>query len=196
MSVEDAKDLTQEFFSKLLEKEYLQEMSPEKGSFRGYIRTALFHFMSKAKRHERVRRPRDGAQLIHFQADDDLSRADPPAGDASPDETFERAWVEQVLRQSMEELRSMLEAMGKTAYLQVFDKYYGIRPSDAPPAPPGPRPTYGQVAADLNLKETDVRNYLTFTRNLLRKLIVGRVRQYVSTEEELQSEVAHILGES
>lgn len=190
MSVEDAKDLTQEFFARLLDKDYLSTMSPERGSFRGYLRTALFHFMGKAKRHDRVRRPRDGAQLIHFQADEDWARAEPVSEEHSPEETFDRAWSELVLRDSVNELKSMLGSMGKEVYAKVFDRYYGLS-SGAPAA----SPTYSQVAEELNLKETDVRNYLTFVRTLLRKIVVARVRTYVSNDDELEAEVSAILGE-
>ena len=45
-SNDDAKDLTQEFLTLLIEKDTLAHLSPERGSMRGYVRTALRHFLA------------------------------------------------------------------------------------------------------------------------------------------------------
>jgi hypothetical protein len=55
--VEDARDLTQAFFARLLEKGYLGTLRPDAGSFRGYLKTALRHFLVDAERAADARRP-------------------------------------------------------------------------------------------------------------------------------------------
>lgn len=191
MSVEDAKDLTQEFYSRFLQKDYFSTITEEKGTFRAYLRSALFYFMSKARRSERARRPREGAQIIHFQADEDWCQSEPAGEEATPDQAFDRAWMDQVLRQAVVDLKMLLESMNKGIYARVFERYYGVGTPRAEVACPG----YAEIATEMGLKETDVRNYLTFARSLLRKEIEGRIREYVASEEELQAEIARILGE-
>ena len=49
-SNEDAKDLTQAFFTRALEKDFFAGYDPEKGSFRTYLRTRLDRFVSNEKK--------------------------------------------------------------------------------------------------------------------------------------------------
>ena len=56
-SVEDAKDLTQAFFTHLMQKDHWKNLSPDRGSFRGFMKRAIKNFLIDAERHESVRRP-------------------------------------------------------------------------------------------------------------------------------------------
>src|SRR6516162_8280254 len=68
--IEDAQDLTQEFFAQLLEKDYLQAADPARGKFRSFLLTAFKNFMSK-ERDRAGAQKRGGGQAIlplDFQA--------------------------------------------------------------------------------------------------------------------------------
>ena len=66
-SVEDAKDLTQDFFARLIERKDWERLSPERGSFRGFLKRALKNFMIDAARREQARRPGEGLFLFRFE---------------------------------------------------------------------------------------------------------------------------------
>src|SRR4026208_42867 len=59
-SVEDAKDLTQDFFARLIERKDWEKLSPEKGSFRGFLKRALKNFMIDAPPRAQDRPPHAG----------------------------------------------------------------------------------------------------------------------------------------
>jgi len=64
-NVEDAKDLTQAFFARLLEKDFCARLRPERGSFRGYLKRALKNFLLNARRHDAARAPARPSRLRH-----------------------------------------------------------------------------------------------------------------------------------
>ena len=79
---------------------------------------------------------------------------------------------------------------GKDVYAEVF-RLYCLR-AEAPGGQDGP--TYRAVAVQLGLKEHDVRNYLSACRTMLRQLLRERVREIVATADDVDAELAAILG--
>ena len=45
--IDEAQDLTQAFFERLLQKNYVADADPERGRFRVFLLTAFKHFLSK-----------------------------------------------------------------------------------------------------------------------------------------------------
>ena len=97
-SVEDAKDLTQDFFARLIERKDWERLSPERGSFRGFLKRALKNFMIDAARREQARRPGEGLFLFRFE---EVRDAHPTV---DPERAFDREWIKTVLRDSIKDL--------------------------------------------------------------------------------------------
>src|SRR5262245_46755173 len=91
---EDAEDLTQAFFARFLQKNYLEGLSAERGRFRAFLLASLKHFLAnewdKANRQKRG----GGAQhlSLDWQSADERYQLDPPDA-ASPDRLFDREWA-------------------------------------------------------------------------------------------------------
>ncbi len=193
--VEDAKDLTQAFFAHILEKGYLAKMRPGLGTFRGYLKRALKNFLIDAERHASARRP-DSPLLSLDAAPAELERIGPAAPDEPPERAYDREWSRQVLDQAVADLKGLLASQGKQKYFDVFHAYFleGAGPVSTKLTRTDEQgPTYDDVAARLGIKVTDVRNYLTSCRKLLRELIRGRIRDYVERDDEVDSELDEIL---
>jgi RNA polymerase sigma factor (sigma-70 family) len=173
--VEDAKDLAQAFFAQLLEKDTISRLT-EKGSFRGYLKKALKHFLIDAERADAVRRPPGPVVPV-----ESVALAGPGE---TPDAAYDRLWFRCVMDAAIDDLRAYLERDGKRIYFDVF-RLYCLE---------GDAESYQDVAAALGLKETDVRNYLTFCRQSLREILRGRIREYVADESEIETELEQILG--
>jgi RNA polymerase sigma-70 factor (ECF subfamily) len=121
-TVEDAKDLTQAFFARVLEKEYVERLHPDQGSFRGYLKRALKHFLIDAHRSEEVRRPQ--GQLFSFEASrEDLEKIGPTTPEETPDSAFDREWMRAMFRSALEAFRDELVREGKAKYFEVFRLY-------------------------------------------------------------------------
>jgi RNA polymerase sigma factor (sigma-70 family) len=187
-SIEDAKDLAQAFFTHLLQKEYLGAVRPEKGSFRGYLKAALKHFLIDAERSAAARRPE--GHLFSIDASSQELAALGGGESSSPDEAYDREWFRGLVDAGIEDLRRALEQEQKGAYFEVFRIYCIDAPEDEEA-----RPTYREVADRLGIKETDVRNYLSFCRRLLRRLLEQRIRNYVETDRDVDPELFAALGD-
>jgi RNA polymerase sigma-70 factor (ECF subfamily) len=164
---DEAKDLTQEFISELLERKFWESIDRSRGSFRSFVKAALKHFMLNDIR-DRARQKRAHAEV--------------PIGDyAKAEEALDREWIATVLRTAVDKLKAQFEKEGKTAYFEVLRRY-DIEPD---------HPTYGSIAAALGLSESDVRNYLHQARARLREMVRSVVQEYA---DDLQEELRFILG--
>src|SRR3954466_11736357 len=92
---DDAKDLTQEFFARLLEKNYVESADASKGRFRTFLLTAVTRFLINQR--DRMRTKKRGGGQIHFSLDDlnsENSLLNEPADKATPETIYERCWAE------------------------------------------------------------------------------------------------------
>jgi RNA polymerase sigma factor (sigma-70 family) len=193
-SVEDAKDLTQDFFTRLVERKDWERLSPERGSFRGFLKRALKNFLVDASRREQARQP---SSRFLFRFDE---VRDEPAG-PDPEGAFDAEWVRTVLRDSILELEERLRKEGSLNVFEVFRLY--CLP-DRPTGDPGessrfiggldPKDsTYVDVAKKLGLRESDVRKRLSRCRSLLREIVLERIRQYAGDDRDVREEFEAIL---
>jgi len=200
-SSEDAKDLTQAFFTRVLEKGYLSHVRAERGSFRGYLKQALKHFLLDAKEAEEVRRQVQGAFSLDALSDV-LDKIGPAAPGEPPERAYDREWFYCLVDGAIEELESSLSREGKSLYFEVFRKYL-IDPLGASSRVSSKEilghedgsgvVTYAEVALRMGLRETDVRNYLFACRRRLREILGKRIRDYVMTEEDIEPELRGLL---
>jgi len=188
-SVEDAKDLTQSFFSMLLEKGHISHIRQEQGSFRGYLKRALKNFLINAREYAEVR----GRYMPTFSLDapaTELELLGLPSPSETPDQAFDREWFRSLFCTAVEELRARLHGEGKEVYFRVFETYCFQNEEGAPKDPSADRaPTYRQLGSRLGIKETDVRNYLSYCRREVREILRAKVRDYVQSEEDVDAEL-------
>jgi len=173
---QEAEDLTQQFFAKLLAQNTLDRLSPARGSMRGFLKTAARNFVANAERTARSER-----RLFSFDATEASWQASP---ELTPDEVFDRAWARTVLTDAVHKLKSELEAAGRTREASVFEAYY-LGDGGA---------TYGEVAQRFDVSENDVRNDLREARGRLRDILRQSAREYLGPGESLDAELKLILG--
>jgi RNA polymerase sigma-70 factor (ECF subfamily) len=193
-SVEDAKDLTQDFFARLVERKDWERLSPDRGSFRGFLKRALKNFMIDAARRERARRPAGGLFLFRFE---EVRDAHPTV---DPENAFDREWIQTVLQESIRDLEARLQKEGSANLFEVFRLY--CLPEDGSGGSSETSKfilggaagrTYSEVAAKLGLRESDVRKRLARCRALLRDIVLERIREYSATEDEAMTEFEKIV---
>jgi RNA polymerase sigma factor (sigma-70 family) len=186
----DAQDLTQEFFTRAFEKEYLARYDASKARFRTFVRTCLEAFLSKD--YEAAHRLKRGGgvrieSLDFRRADADLAahvRSD--AGD--PETWFRREWTRALFADAVERLRAECEATGRQQGFDAFMRY----DIDGPDAPV--RPTYATLARDLGIPVTEVTNQLAWARRTFRAGVLDAIRAFCATEDEFRSEARDLLG--
>jgi len=172
---EDAKDLTQGFFTTALQRDFFARFDPSKASFRTYVRMAVERFA--ANEHAAAQRLKRGGG-VRFEPAEDLA-----ASDGSPEEIFEREWRRQLFALALDDLRACCEQAGKQLQFRVFEAY-DLADLD--------RPSYADVAAQHGIAETAVTNHLAWARRTLRALVLDRLRGVTSGERELGEEMRRV----
>jgi RNA polymerase sigma factor (sigma-70 family) len=183
---DDAADFTQEFFIRLLEKEFLDSYDSRKGRLRTFLRTCADRlFMNQLRDSQRLKR---GAGALHLaldfeQAELELATA---ANSESPEESFDKEWVRSLFALGLERLKAGCESSGKMTHYALFERY------DLDDS--GPRPSYAQLAAEFGLSTTDVTNYLAFARREFRRCVLDQLREMTANDEEFRREAQALLG--
>ncbi len=172
---EDAKDLTQSFFTMALQRDFFRGFDPHRAPFRTYVRMAIDRFaanqLAAQKRHKR------GGDVEFEQLHESL------IANESPEEAFEREWRRQLFALAIDDLRAHCLISHKTLHFGIFDAYDLAGPE---------RPSYSELAARHGIAETSVTNYLAWARRTLRALVTERLRRVTSGEAELRKELRRL----
>ncbi|HEV3199721.1 MAG TPA: sigma-70 family RNA polymerase sigma factor [Bryobacteraceae bacterium] len=172
---EDAKDLTQSFFTSAIQRGFFARFDPAKASFRTYLRMAVERFA--ASQHAAANRQKRGGDIEFEPLEEQAAAA------KSPEQVFEREWQRQLFALALDDLRAFCEGSGKQLQFQVFEAY---------DLAAGDRPTYAGLAADFGIAETSVTNHLAWARRLLRGFVTERLRGVTSGERELRDEIGRL----
>ena len=193
-SDEDAKDLTQEFFARMIEKNYLADFDPSKARLRTFLRVCVDHFIAnEAKAARRLKRggAAEHISLDFSQAEFELSHAEAfLTSSASPqriDEFLEKEFLRSLFGLAVEDLRKLCDSHGKKSHFRLFEIY------DLEEAGPK-RPSYAELAAQFKIAATDVTNYLAFARREFRRIALAKLREMTASEEEYRREARALLG--
>jgi RNA polymerase sigma factor (sigma-70 family) len=189
-SHEDAQDLTQGFFARLLEKNYLEGVTSDKGKFRSFLLMAVKRFM--ANEWDRANRQKRGGGVAPLSLDwqDAHTRYQiNPADNVSPDKLFDRAWAVTLLERVITRLRDENSGEGKAKLYEQLKPFLMVGKGDIP---------YAQAAAALGLTEGAVRvavhRFRRRYRELLREEIMQTLSDPAQADEEMQALFSALAG--
>ena len=186
---DQATDLTQEFFAATLEKDELGRFEPGRARFRTYLRLCVDGFASNARKAERRLKRGGGVTPVSLDfetAEGEIIRYE-PAVPADVDELFYQEWVRALFQRAVEDLRAWARGSGRDTMLAVFERYdLADSPDD--------RPTYAVIARDLAITPATVTNHLAAMRRQFRRVVLERLRDLTTTDEEFESEAKRLLG--
>jgi RNA polymerase sigma-70 factor (ECF subfamily) len=182
-SPEDAEDLTQGFFARLLELDSLADVRREKGKFRSFLLASLNHFISDEWDRARAQKRGQGRviSLDASLAEDRFSRE--PATTLTPEKLFERKWAMTLLDSVVQRLQREYDSAGKGA---LFLK---LRFSIAGEA----EEPYAKNAADLGMSEPALRVAVHRLRQRYRQLLRDEIARTVAMEAEVDGEIQHLF---
>ena len=182
----DAQDLTQEFFTRLLERNALGAADRERGRFRSFLLATLKNFLRDEWDKLRAQKRGGGQAAISLDAGDAESRyALEPADTLTADRIFERRWAMLLLGRAVERLRAEHEVAGKLAQ---FD---ALKASLAGPRESQP---YSALAAQLGQSEGAVKVAVHRLRQRYREVIRAEIAETVASEAEVEAELKHLMS--
>ena len=182
---EEAQDLTQAFFARLLERRDLETVRQEKGRLRSYLLASLKNFLSKARDRELTIKRGEGRPLISL---DDLltrERADQePAHRLSADRIYERRWALTLLEQVLVRLGAEYEAVGK---LPLFDRLKELLAGESG------QPSQAKIAAEMRMTENAVKQAFHRLRHRYRQLLHEEISHTVAVPGDVEDELRHFI---
>lgn len=185
---EEAKDLTQAFFAKALEKDYLASYNPANGSFRGFLRICLDAFV--ANQNQAAGRLKRGGGTTTVPLDFENAEGElqelPVSGGVDPEEWFYQEWVRHLFSTALARLKQECEATGKAPRYTMLERYDVEQTASS----------YEQLAREYGLPVTTVTNQLAWARRRFRALVLGLLREATGSEAEFQAEAKRVLGVS
>jgi len=183
---EAARDLTQEFFARVLRGSAFERAEPGRGRFRSFLLGAVKHFLADMHDRERAARRGSGQEAIPLDPGTDTSPGLDPAdpGTGLGDEIFDRQWAITLLDRSLLQLASEMKAEGKAAHFEELKPWLtGAAVT-----------SQAEVAAHLGVNENAVKVAIHRLRKRFRELVKLEIAQTVEGADEQQAELRHLIS--
>lgn len=178
-----AKDLTQGFFAKFLEKEYFREADQLRGRFRSFMLACVKHFMANQFERQRAQRRGGGTTLLSLDQLIEETGAEPESDRSlTPDRCYDRQWAQALLDNAKFKLQLEFEESGKSDVYSALKVYLSGDRDEAP---------YLVVAESLGLSVAAVKKQVERMRRrygeLLREAIAETVLHASEIDDELKA---------
>jgi RNA polymerase sigma factor (sigma-70 family) len=184
-SPHDAQDLTQGFFCKLLEKDYLSDANPARGHLRSFLLSSLKHYM--ANEWDKAQAQKRGGDQVFVSVDQEFGETrfrEEPVERVTPEHLYERRWALTVLDGALEQLRANYAAMGRTALFESLKFMLTLGKGSVP---------YAEIATQLEMTESAVKVAAHRLRQRYRDSIRQVIAHTVSSPDEIDAELRQLM---
>jgi RNA polymerase sigma factor (sigma-70 family) len=184
-SPEDAQDLTQGFFARVLERRDFRAADPARGRFRSFLLSALQHYA--INEHERASTVKRGGRVRRLSLDfEEVERTYvlEARHDDSPDRVFNRKWAAISLDRALVRLRDECHTLGKGALADALLPYL----TDT-----GQLPAYRTVAEQLGLTEGATKVAVHRLRQRFGAILRLEIAETVLAPADVDDEVRELI---
>ena len=182
-SADDARDLTQGFFTTLIEKGYVRAADPQRGRFRSFLLTAFKHFLANQYDRERALKRGGGSTFVALDADEAEQRfRGEPHDERTPERVYERQWALALLDVAIGRLREEYVASEQEAR---FDGLKEFLTGDAAP--------YSLAAERLGMTEGAVKVAVHRLRKRLREHVRAEIARLVAEPRDVDDEIRVLI---
>jgi RNA polymerase sigma-70 factor (ECF subfamily) len=183
---EDAEELTQSFFARLLEKKFVGAADRAKGKFRSYLLASLKYFLAKEWRRAGAQKRgggRSGVSLDFTGGESQYTLE--PVHDLTAEKIYERRWALTLIEQTLAKLRDEFASSGEQ--LRLFERLKPYLGGDKRGAP------YRQLGAELGMTEGAVKVAVHRMRRRCREILRAEIAQTVTRPEEVDEELQSLF---
>jgi RNA polymerase sigma-70 factor (ECF subfamily) len=181
LACDEAEDVVQGFFARLLEKNTLAAATSGRGRFRSFLLTAINNYLANERDHARAQKRGGNQRLLSLDFVAGESRLSlEPAHTATPERLFERQWAITLLATVMQRLEAEYHQAGK-------DRQFALLKETL--AASGERVGFAKLGEDLGLTENATRQAASRLKKRYRELIREEVAQTVSEPHEVDDEI-------
>jgi RNA polymerase sigma-70 factor (ECF subfamily) len=190
-SADDARDLTQGYFLRLLEKDYLEGVNPEAGKFRSFLLASLKHYLANVRREASALKRGGGKPLVSLDLDAAENRyrneryRNEPIDDETPDKAYERRWALAVIDRARGRLKQEFVAADKLRQFKLLAGHL-TGSGDAQP--------YRDIAEELGTTEAAVKMTVSRMRRQYGRALRDEIADTIDDPTAVDAEVRHLLS--
>ena len=189
-STQDAEDLTQDFFTTLLEGSLLKRADPERGRFRSLLLKALQDFLGHATEKLQTQKRGGGVKFVSWddwmaEAPSQLSLSAQALNSWSPEQLFDLRWAATVVEQSLRRLREECQSRSRLRLFETLSPHLAAERTDV---------SYHNLATTLGIAESVVKKQLHNLRRRYRWLVYNEVAQTVENPNDVEGEIRHLCA--
>jgi RNA polymerase sigma-70 factor (ECF subfamily) len=189
-SIQDAEDLTQDFFTSLLQGPLLERVDPNRGRFRSLLLKALQDFLGHATEKRDTQKRGGGMKFVSWddwmaEAPSQLSISPQALTSWSPEQLFDLRWAATVVEQALRRLREECQGKKRLRLFETLSLYLATERADV---------SYHDLATTLGIAESAVKKQLHNLRRRYRWLLCDEVAQTVENPGEVEGEIRHLCA--
>ena len=182
-SPHEAQDLTQGFLARVIAREDIGSVGPEKGRFRTFLLTGLRNFAIKQALHDKALKRGGGQTTLSIDGDEAERLCGPDLTAESPELAFDRRWCRTTLARAIQRLREEHKARGKETVFEALAPFLdGAEPGE-----------YETVAGQLRMAPSTVAVTIHRLRSRLKELVRAEVAQTVALPGQVEEEMKHLM---
>jgi RNA polymerase sigma-70 factor (ECF subfamily) len=185
-SPEDAQDLTQEFFLKLIEKNWLSNVAPEGARFRSFLLTVLKGFLANAHDYSRAAKRGGGRVFVPLDSEraEDRFSHEPSTSD-TPELAFDRRWALAVLAEALQRLRGAAAGSGKAHQFELLHPFLSREPGEG---------EYATIGENLKMTRDAVGVAVHRLRQRYREMLRATVADTLADPSQVDDELRHVFA--
>lgn len=181
----DAQDLTQAFFSHLLEKRSVSHANRERGKFRTFLLSSLKNFLANERARNQAKKRGGGRPVLSLDFEHAESRwLQEPSSKVTAEQEFERRWATSVLDKVIEALRATYQASGEANAFEQLLPYLASSSMNQP---------YEKVAQELGISVPAVKTRVYRMRQRYRRLLQSEIATTVASPDDVDSEIQELF---
>ena len=185
-STAEAEDLTQGFFARLIEKNYLEDFVPSRGRFRSFLLAALRHFVANERDYARAQRRGGGQPALSLDFRDAERRFQfEPAIEQTPEHIYERDWALALLDRVISRLRQEWEHSGRAGQFSAMKAFLTGEPAGD---------SYRDAADKTGTSEGAFKVAVHRLRKRYRALVQEEIASTVDDPGEVAEEIRFLFG--
>jgi RNA polymerase sigma-70 factor (ECF subfamily) len=189
-SIEDAQDLTQDFFVTILKNNWLHHADRDRGRFRSLLLRSLQNFLINAAEKTQAHKRGGGVEFISWddwmaEAQSQLSIPVQALDSLPPERIFDLTWATTVVEHAFQRLREECESKGKLWLFQAISPHLTDERDEL---------SYANLSGELGMTETAVKRQLHNMRQRYRSLLRDEVSQTVDDPADVDDEIRYLCA--
>jgi RNA polymerase sigma factor (sigma-70 family) len=189
-SMEDAQDLTQDFFVIILKDNWLQHADRNRGRFRSFLLRSLQNFLINAAEKTHARKRGGDVEFISWdnwlaEEPSQLLISDQGLDALAPERLFDLSWATTVVEHALRRLREECESKGKLWLFRALSRHLTDERDEV---------SYANLSSQLGVAETIVKKQLHKMRQRYRCLLRAEVSRTVENPAEVDDEIRYLCA--